>query len=256
MRLNEGCPSDVCNEVYEAYTMLTAEALLTTIYQCESCMADAKAGPITLSKRKEFTERARHDRLQSLNSLAEEVLEARKADKEVIEAAEVVLCLATEHLRCKWSDNPKLSPKWLMEPPPFPEWVKPETGIPARPRPDDPAKPSGSRKGRKRKGSRAEQPEGRHVRGRGAVHAFMDDDSAMAAPTDQIGIAIRGASRAGHRSPSYIPADVYRPGCGAAESAAGAATSASAGRNSVRAKSAIDGGGRIKAEDEDGRRIK
>ncbi|KAJ9479739.1 hypothetical protein PHBOTO_003231 [Pseudozyma hubeiensis] len=214
-----------CTGGEPAYFVLAAEALLTAIHHCESCMSISKHRPRTIS-----TDDHLRVRVRGLQALAQKIGDEQLGRDELQQAAKVVLALGQEHLCVAWSrDAEQPSPAWLMPPPPMPGWVKPTAvTVPTSPK-------TRSRKDKKRQNDEIEQEDASIDR---RVHldepqASKQEESTQGPSTaakhnssnsvknepgtsgtqyDETGIAIRGSSKAQAHSPTLRQADCYRPG--------------------------------------------
>ncbi|GAC99080.1 hypothetical protein PHSY_006677 [Pseudozyma hubeiensis SY62] len=214
-----------CTGGEPAYFILAAEALLTAIHHCESCMSVCKHRPRTIS-----TDDHLRIRVRGLQALAQKIDDEQRGRDELQQAAKVVLALGQEHLRVAWTRNAEqLSPAWLMAPPHMPGWVKPTaTAVLTSPK-------TNSRKDKKRQNDEIEQEDAskdRRAR-RGEPHASKQEGSTQGQSLavkhnssntvknepatsgtqhEETGIAIRGSSKAQSHSPTLRRADCYRPG--------------------------------------------
>lgn len=184
----------------DAYVILAAEALLTTIHQCESYRCSKGSNSNVISCNREA-----RDQVRVLMRLARSLERRLEAPKEVSEAAIIVLNLGWEYLKAQPRTDPNYAkPKWLIEPPPFPVREGPNVQIPTGPRR---RQSNNSEEGCRK----ARQAQDRGIISASKVGAGWDTEKGhgrrSASPTS-IGqsIAIRGTSQVNFR-----PADVYRP---------------------------------------------
>ena len=187
----------------DAYMILAAEALLTTIHKCESYRCSKGSDLNVVSRSREA-----RDQLRALKRLARNLDGRLEGLQEVADAAINVLALGTEYVTRQPSTDPDYAkPKWLMQPPPFPS-EEPVVTIPTGPRK---RRSNNSEEGCRK----ARQAQDRGIISASKVGAGRDTERGhgrrSASPTPiGLGITIRGASQLDRR-PSLLIADTYRP---------------------------------------------